>query len=102
LTEKVIFLFLTLLLIGSSLSLLYQVNKNFLVTVPDYGGSFSEGVIGSPRFINPLLSASEIDKDLVSLVYSGLLRLDSEGNLTPDLAESYELSEDGLNYTFVL
>ena len=102
LTEKVIFLFFAGLLIISGLSLLYQVNKKFLVEVPDYGGRLVEGVIGSPRFINPILASSDIDKDLTSLVYSGLLRIDSQGELVPDLAESYMISPDGLIYTFIL
>ncbi len=102
LTEKTIFLFFVLLFIGSSLSLLYQVNKNFLVEVPDYGGTLVEGVVGSPRFINPLLASSDVDRDLSALVYSGLLKVDSEGNLIPDLAESYTISDDSLTYTFTL
>ena len=102
LTEKTIFVFFTGLFILSSLSLLYQVNKLFLVDVPDYGGTLTEGIIGSPRFINPLLAVSEVDKDLTSLIYSGLLKINPEGKLTADLAESYTISPDGLNYTFIL
>ncbi len=102
LTEKTIFLFFTGLLIASGLSLLYQVNSLFLVEVPDYGGTLVEGVVGSPRFINPLLASSDVDKDLSSLIYSGLLRINSEGELVPDIAESFTVSEDGLNYNFVL
>ncbi len=100
LTEKTIFFVFATILVVSGLSLLYRVNKLFLVQVPDYGGSLSEGVIGSPRFINPLLASSDIDKDLTSLVYSGLLKADSSGALTPDLAESYTVSNDSLIYTF--
>ncbi len=102
LTEKTIFFFFIGVFIISSLTLLYQVNKQFLVEVPDYGGTLTEGVIGSPRFINPLLSISDVDRDLSSLVYSGLLRANSKGALVPDLAESYTISGDNLTYTFVL
>lgn len=100
LTEKTIFFVFATIFVITGLSLLFQVNKLFLVQVPDYGGSLTEGVIGSPRFINPLLASSDIDKDLTSLVYSGLLKADSKGNLTPDLAESYVVSNDSLTYTF--
>jgi peptide/nickel transport system substrate-binding protein len=102
LTEKAIFFVFTIIFIISSLSLLYKVNKIFLVEVPDYGGSLTEGIIGSPRFINPLLSSSDIDKDLTSLIYSGLLRVGSGGELIPDIAESYTISSDSLVYTFKL
>jgi peptide/nickel transport system substrate-binding protein len=102
LSEKVLFILFASIFAISGLSLLYQVNKLFLVEVPDYGGSLTEGVIGSPRFINPVLSSSDIDKDLTSLVYSGLLKVDSEGSLVPDLADSYTISADNLTYTFIL
>ena len=101
LTEKVIFFFFVGIFVISGLTLLWQVNKIFLVEVPDYGGTLTEGVMGSPRFINPLLATSDIDRDLTSLIYSGLLKIDSEGQLIPDLAESYEISDDGLTYTFI-
>lgn len=102
LTEKAIFIVFCILFVFSGLTLLYRVNNSFLTQVPDYGGSFTEGVVGSPRFVNPVLSSSDIDRDLVSLIYSGLLKIDSEGNLIPDIANSYEISEDGLVYTFKL
>lgn len=102
LTEKTIFFIFVSIFVISGLSLLYKVNKLFLVEVPDYGGQLIEGVIGSPRFINPLLATSDIDKDLTTLVYSGILRLDTNGKLVPELAESYEISSDSLTYTVTL
>lgn len=101
-TEKVIFAFIVCVFAFSGIALLYQTNKTFLVEVPDYGGSFTEGVVGSPRFINPLLAISDADRDLTSLVYSGLLKATADGGLRPDLAESYTISDDGLTYTFTL
>lgn len=101
-TEKVIFLFFVSIFIISGLSLLYQVNKIFLVEVPDYGGTLTEGILGSPRFINPVLASSDLDKDLTTLIYSGLLRTNSEGELVNDLAESFDISTDGLTYTFTI
>ena len=100
LTEKTLFVLFSLVFIVSGLSLLYSVNKSFLTEVPDYGGTLTEGIIGSPRFINPLLSTSDADKDLTALVYSGLLKANEEGELSPDIAESYSVSDDGLLYTF--
>lgn len=101
-TEKVLFAFIALVFAISGIALLYQANKAFLVEVPDYGGSLTEGVVGSPRFINPLLAISDADRDLTSLVYSGLMKATPEGSLIPDLAESYSIGEDGLTYTFIL
>lgn len=101
-TEKVIFYIFAAIFIVSGLSLLYKVNKMFLVEVPDYGGTLVEGVVGYPRFINPVLATSDSDKDLTSLVYSGLLKSNSKGEIETDLAESYQISDDGLNYTLIL
>jgi peptide/nickel transport system substrate-binding protein len=99
-TEKTILVILAFIIIISSYVALNQyLSKNFKVTIPKNGGSLVEGAIGSPRFINPLLATSETDKDLVSLVYSGLMRIDSNGELVPDLADNVEVSEDGLQYT---
>ena len=73
-----------------------------MVSIPLRGGSISLGIIGVPRFINPVLASSDADLNLVSLIYSGLLRKDIDGNLVPDLALKYEVSENGLVYTFTL
>ncbi len=100
--ERVIFSVLVLVLIVSTLLILNSINRYFMVTEPTYGGSISEGVVGTPRFINPVLAFTDADQDLVSLVYSGLMRKDTDGNLVPDLAKEYIISSDGLSYTFTL
>lgn len=102
LTEKVLFIIFLLILIISALSLLEKLNSHFTTKVPAHGGSLSEGLIGSARFINPLLELSDADRDLTYLVYSGLMRATAQGDLIPDLAESYTISPDGLTYTFKL
>lgn len=87
----------------STLGALFLVNSYFLVEVPAYGGMLREGIIGTPRFINPLLAISDTDRDITALVYSGLMRPMPAGELVPDLAEERPLvSEDGLTYTFTL
>ena len=64
---------------------------------------YIEAVVGSPARVNPLFAPlNETDADLASLVFSGLTRLGPDGQVFPDLAESWEVSEDGLNYTFKL
>jgi len=100
--EKEIFLFLCILLIIGIFGSLSHINRVFLVEVPAPGGSFTEGVIGSPRFINPLLALSDADRDVATLVYSGLLRATPQGDLIPDLASSYTVSDDGMTYIFIL
>ncbi len=74
----------------------------FTVLVPESGGSITEGVVGAPRFINPVLAISQTDKDMVELVYAGLMSMDEDGNLIPELAESFTISEDATEYSFIL
>lgn len=94
---------LLVLLAASGLYLLFQGFLMLTVSMPREGGEYSEGLVGSPRFINPILSqANSVDGDLSRLVFSSLMQYDGEHNLVPDLAESYELSEDQLVYTFHL
>ncbi len=102
LIEKVILYTLIGIFTVSALILTNDVSNAMSVEIPAHGGTLTEGVIGSPRFINPLLATSDTDRDLVSLVYSGLLRGTADGKLSPDLAESYSISPDGLVYTFIL
>lgn len=100
-TEKVLFTLLIAIFSVSVFVMVWNVNSTFLEPIPAPGGSLHEGVIGSPRFINPILALNDVDRDLTSLIYSGLLRVD-DGKLVPDLAEDYSISEDGLVYTFTL
>lgn len=96
-----LYVFATLLALSSAF-LLASLNSAVTVEVPADGGSLTEGVIGTPRFINPLLAISDADRDLTQLVYSGLMRANKDGTLVPDLASRYEISEDGLQYTFTI
>lgn len=80
----------------------WRANSAFLVEVPRRGGTITEGVIGLPRFINPVLAVTDSDKDLSALVYSGLMHQMPDGSLVPNLAESYSISEDKTTYTFIL
>ena len=99
---RAVFFALAFLIIVSAMGLLYLLNNSLETTTPAHGGSLSEGVVGSPRFINPLLAISNADQDLTALVYSGLLKATPEGDFVPDLASSWEVSDDGRSYTFAL
>ncbi len=69
----------------------------------DYGGTYIEGVAGRPSAINPLFSQiNPVDRDIASLVFTGLTRTDDTGSIQPDLATQWTISPDGLVYTFTL
>lgn len=99
LAEKTVFYLFVAIFIISGLLLASDVNKEFLVEVPLRGGNLVEGVVGNPRFINPVLAMSEADRDLTTLVYSGLVRKNSNGEIVNDLAEDVSISTDSLTYT---
>jgi peptide/nickel transport system substrate-binding protein len=103
-SNKQFILFMAAILIAtiSTVVILCRINSMFLVSVPVSGGTISEGIVGVPTLVNPVIALSDADKDLTSLIYSGLMRKTPEGDFIPDLAESYSVSPDGINYTFVL
>jgi len=63
---------------------------------------YVEGVTGQPESFLPSQATSQIDKTVSKLIYRGLFKYDIYGVLTEDLAESWEVSEDGLVYTIKL
>lgn len=96
--EKAVFYFFASVFLLSGIILLWQVNNAYLVEVPTRGGTLTEGMVGNPRFINPVLAISEADKNLVALLYSGLVRITPEGKIKNDLAKELVASEDRLTY----
>ena len=100
--ERVVFWFLTTALFLTTFFVFIQVNNAATTQIPVRGGTVKEGVIGAPRFINPLLALSDTDRDLSSLFYAGLTRPTPSGEIIPDIAERFSISEDGKEYRFVL
>lgn len=83
----------------------YQVQSAALcsVSVPAAGGTFVEGMVGRPLTLNPLLSDPyPVDRELVDLIFDGLVRYDETGRPQPALAQEWSLSEDNLTFTFTL
>lgn len=98
--EKLVVFALFFLIFGSFVFWLSSLYIGFTKPIPKKGGEYIEGVVGQPLYINPLLSqTSEADSDLAELIYSGLFKYDSKGELKNDLAEGYEVSEDQKTYT---
>jgi len=86
----------------SSVWLAISVNAAALIDIPGRGGVLREGIVGTPRFINPILAVTAADQDLAALVYAGLMTLGPDGAVVPDIAESVTVSEDGRTYDVVL
>lgn len=55
-----------------------------------------------PETLDPNKNTAADAATYITHVFEGLMRLDSENNIVEAAAESYEVSEDGLVYTFTL
>ena len=64
--------------------------------------SFSMPYSSDPVTWDGLATSRAADNDAIINTYDGLMEYDVEGTLHPALAESYEVSDDGLTYTFHL
>lgn len=103
-TERYLVLGLAVLCVGAFLAIPISAYYHATESVPANGGSFTEGIIGEPRLVNPLLSqTSDADRDIASLVFSGLYHYNGQGKLVPDLAKTMpEITSDGLSYSVTL
>ncbi|MFL5711349.1 MAG: ABC transporter substrate-binding protein, partial [Chloroflexota bacterium] len=63
---------------------------------------YREGVLGHPMSVSPLTAKTQADRDLVALVFSGLVRNGPDGTLVPDLAEHWTVDPTGTMWTFQL
>ncbi len=100
-TEKVVFGICVIAAAVTMIIMAARLNNQFSIEIPAYGGTLNEGVIGLPRSINPVLALGDVDRDLSALIYSGLTKY-SNGKIVGDLAQSFNVSADGLTYTFKL
>lgn len=99
---QLIIIFLTGIIIGALL-LIEQPNIRTLVGEPSSGGTYTEGLIGSLQRLNPLLDFyNQVDKEVNRLIFSRLITFDSRGLPNGDLAESWEVSKDGIIYNVFL
>jgi peptide/nickel transport system substrate-binding protein len=63
--------------------------------VPQKGGILREAYLGQPINLNPILGETETDKNLIEIVFNGLLKSDGNGGFENDLAESVKVEEEG-------
>lgn len=84
--------------------LIFQYSSSNEGIAPTYGGDLTEGLVGQPQFLNPVLApASSVDSDVSKIAYAQLLKFDEKLNLVADLAEGLpQVSEDQKTYTLKL
>lgn len=69
---------------------------------PRKGGTLILAVPADPSTLNCGVESSQIVAIVTSSIYSGLIHIDEDSNPHPELARSWEVSPDGLVYTFQL
>jgi len=89
-----LFLVVFAISLASLLNGLYITNT---VIIPSQGGQLVEGIVGSPRFLNPVYAdANDVDRDIIQLIFSGLYTYSASGELIEDLAaEPPQVTEGG-------
>jgi len=69
---------------------------------PAYGDILVRGDIGDASNLIPLLSSDAASHNIAGMIYNGLVKYDKNMNIVGDLAESWEISSNGLVITFHL
>jgi peptide/nickel transport system substrate-binding protein len=75
-----------------------------VVNVPDDNvPTYREALVGQVQRLNPLLAdLNPVDRDITSLIFEGLTRINEFGEPVGALAKSWVVTSDGLEYVFVL
>jgi peptide/nickel transport system substrate-binding protein len=68
----------------------------------DYGDALISGSIGDARTLIPILASDSASAAVCALLYNGLVKYDKNINLVGDLAESWDIQDDGLTIIFHL
>lgn len=99
---QIIIILLTGLVMGLLL-LSEQTGFRLVSPVPTSGGVYTEALVGSLQRLNPVLDYyNSADRDVDRLIFSSLIKFDSQGLPVADLAEVWGISYDGLTYNFQL
>ena len=86
--ERIILVGAVVLLIASSLTYGVMFYRTKTYPVPAHGGTYREGVVGQPAFINPVIPTTETDRVMSRLVFSSMA----------EMAESIRRSDDGTTW----
>ncbi len=66
------------------------------------GGTLIAGAVDEPDTLHPALTQLQASFDIWTAIVKGLLSWDSDQVMQPELATGFEISDDGLSYTFAL
>jgi ABC-type transport system substrate-binding protein len=94
---------LTLLFLVSLIGLLRVFYIDNTTLLPTTGGTYIEGSVGELQPLNPwFIVQNDVNRDIVSLVFSGLLRYDPKTKKVVDDLATMQASSDSRTYTLKL
>lgn len=70
--------------------------------VAETGGVLNIAILSEAAHFDPHLTTLDLARTVHRTIYEPLLTVDANRNIVPDLAESYEVADDGLSITFVI
>jgi peptide/nickel transport system substrate-binding protein len=98
----ILFFFAALLAAACNNAPTTENNVNQTAKEPAYGDIIVQGGIGDASNLIPLLASDKPSHDIAALVYNGLVKYDKDMKTVGDLAESWDISANGLIITFHL
>jgi peptide/nickel transport system substrate-binding protein len=90
------------LIVGLLTAQLVGLQNYYLLPAPQSGGTYVEGMLGYSEAINPLFADNAVTRSANRLVFNGLVKFDGNGEIAPDLAESWEINSEANIYRFKL
>lgn len=74
----------------------------YLTLKPVSGGIYTEGIIGRYTSSNPIYASGSVDSSVSKLIFSSLLKFNSQNELVGDLAKEVKSDDRGIEYTVTL
>lgn len=87
--ERVAFLVAAAAALASALVVAILFVAHATMLVPAAGGSYTEGMVGQPEYVNPVMASSQADLALVKIIFSNIY----------DIADQVQASPDGRTWT---
>ena len=89
---------LVMLMIGASAAQWAASKDAYMITTYDSGGSYSDGVLGPLETLNPIFAKTSAERSAAKLLFAGLYKYDTTGNIKSDLAESMTVNQKETEY----
>lgn len=80
----------------------YALYKAGQVSTGKNGGVYTEGMVGDIKTLNPIFGSGSVHESISRLMFNGLMRIDENGDLVPDLAQKITIDDSNKNYTLQL